>query len=241
MNVKKLLLPLVLLAAERLKQEDPGRTIILGGVGPAAAAEDILRAAARLFATRGFLGTSTTQIAAAVGLRQSAIFHWFPSKDAILEALFARGWDRSLAYFAEVAGAAIPAAVKLCLCLRYDAAFVAGAEPYLKLMIVPPELHQPRFRTLLRKRQRLIGMLEKFIAQAIAEGDFRAVDPARAARMVLAVDEVVLDAAAGARAPQPQVHADQAVDFVLHALSADRHRREAIRRRLAAHRRTRDP
>jgi AcrR family transcriptional regulator len=194
-----------------------------------------------LFAERGFVGTSTARIAAAAGLRQSAIFHWFPSKEAILEALFARGWDRSLAYFAKVAAADMPAAVKLCLCLSYDAAFVAGAEPYLKLMIVPPELRQPRFRSLLKKRQRLIGMLERFIGLAIGQGDFRDVDPARAARMVLAVDEVVLDAAAGATAPRPEIHAEQAVDFVLHALATDRHRREAIRRRLAAHRRARAP
>ena len=198
-------------------------------------AEDILRAAAALFASHGFAGTSTAQIAAAVGLGQSAIFHWFRNKDAILETLFSRGWDRSLAYFAEVDALDLPAAVKLCICLSYDAAFVAGAEPYLKLMIVPAELHQPRFRKLLDKRRRLIAMLEHFIALAIADGDFRDVDPARAARMVLAVDEVVLDAAA-AEVPSPDAHAAMAVDFVLHALAADRRRMTAIRAKLARHR-----
>lgn len=188
-----------------------------------------------LFAERGFAGTSTAQIAAAVGLGQSAIFHWFKNKDAILETLFSRGWDRSLAYFGEVHALDLPAAVKLCICLSYDAAFVAGAEPYLKLMIVPAELHQPRFRKLLDKRRRLIAMLERFIAEAIVEGDFRDVDPARAARMVLAVDEVVLDAAATA-APSPEAHAEMAVDFVLHALAADRRRVVTIRARLARQR-----
>jgi len=197
-------------------------------------AEEILRAAASLFASRGFVGTSTAQIAAAVGLGQSAIFHWFKNKDAILETLFSRGWDRSLAYFGEVDALDLPAAVKLCICLSYDAAFVAGAEPYLKLMIVPAELHQPRFRKLLDKRRRLIAMLERFIAEAIADGDFRDVDPARAARMVLAVDEVVLDAAADT--PSPEAHAATAVDFVLHALAADRRRVDAIRAKLARHR-----
>jgi AcrR family transcriptional regulator len=202
-------------------------------------AEDILRAAAGLFATRGFGGTSTAQIAAAVGLRQSAIFHWFPSKDAILEALFSRGWDRSLAYFAQVDALTLPAAVKLCMCLSYDAAFVAGAEPYLKLMIVPPELHQPRFGRLLAKRRHLIACLERFIAQAIEQGDFRPVDPPRAANMVLAVDEVVLDAAASGDAPTPEQHAALAVDFVLHALAVDRRRIATIRASLARQRATR--
>lgn len=216
-----------------------GRPRATGASAGGDPAEEILRAAAELFATRGFVGTSTAQIAAAVGLGQSAIFHWFPNKDAILETLFARGWDRSLAYFAEVDALDLPAAVKLCMCLRYDAAFVAGAEPWLKLMIVPPELHQPRFRGLLQKRQRLIGMLERFIARAVDEGDFRPVEPAQVARMVLAVDEVVLDAASRDRMPSPAEHAAQAVDFVLHALAVDRRRAAAIRRRLDASRRGR--
>lgn len=214
-----------------------GRPRAAGGPAGTDPAEEILRAAAALFATRGFVGTSTARIAAAVGLRQSAIFHWFPTKDAILEALFSRGWDRSLAYFAEVDARPLKAAVKLCLCLSYDAAFIAGAEPYLKLMIVPPELHQPRFGRLLDKRQRLLGMLERFIVQAIADGDFRKVDAAHAARMVLAVDEVVLDAAA-MPPTTPAGHAVQAVDFVLHALAIDDRHLRAIRRELERHRLT---
>lgn len=213
-----------------------GRPRATGAAAGDDPAEEILRAAAALFATRGFVGTSTAQIAAAVGLRQSAIFHWFPSKDSILDALFSRGWDRSLAYFAEVERQALPAAVKLCLCLSYDAAFVAGAEPYLKLMIVPPELHQPRFGKLLDKRRRLIAALERFIRLAIEEGDFRPLDPARAANMVLAVDEVVLDAAAGGEAPTPEAHAELAVDFVLHALATDRRALTRIRAALARER-----
>lgn len=71
--------------------------------------------------------------------------------------------------------------MKLCLCLTYDASLVAGAEPYIQVMIVLPELRQPRFKRLLRKRQRLIVFLEEFIPQAVDEGDFRRIDPPQAA------------------------------------------------------------
>lgn len=206
-------------------------------VGPV---EDILHAAARLFAERGFVGTSTAQIAAAAGLRQSAVFYWFATKDAILETLFARGWDRSLAYFERVGGMSLPSAVKLCLCLGYDAYFVADAEPALQVMIVPPELRQPRFKHLLRKRQRLISYLEDFIGQAIVEGDFRAIEPAAAARMVLAIDEVVLDAAPPRRKISPRRHAETAVDFALHALAVDRARMRRIRRQVERYLREQD-
>jgi AcrR family transcriptional regulator len=49
----------------------------------------ILDAALDLFGDRGFHATSMRQLAAAVGVRESALYHHFASKEAILEALFA--------------------------------------------------------------------------------------------------------------------------------------------------------
>jgi AcrR family transcriptional regulator len=50
---------------------------------------DILARALDLFSERGFYGTSTRDIARAVGVRESALYHHFPSKEAILAALLA--------------------------------------------------------------------------------------------------------------------------------------------------------
>jgi AcrR family transcriptional regulator len=50
---------------------------------------DILDRSLDLFADRGFFGTSTRDIARAVGVRESALYHHFPSKDAILKGLLA--------------------------------------------------------------------------------------------------------------------------------------------------------
>ena len=48
---------------------------------------EILRAAFELFAEKGFAATSLRRIAQTVGVRESAIYHWFASKDAILDAV----------------------------------------------------------------------------------------------------------------------------------------------------------
>lgn len=48
---------------------------------------EILDAALDLFAARGFYGTSTRDIARRVGVRESALYHHFASKAAILHAL----------------------------------------------------------------------------------------------------------------------------------------------------------
>src|SRR5689334_7742691 len=49
--------------------------------------QDILDAALDLFAQDGFFGTSMRQIARQVGVRESALYHHFPSKEAILDGL----------------------------------------------------------------------------------------------------------------------------------------------------------
>lgn len=48
---------------------------------------EIVDAALDLFARQGFHGTSMREIGRAVGVRESALYHHFASKDAILEAL----------------------------------------------------------------------------------------------------------------------------------------------------------
>ncbi len=52
--------------------------------------ERILDSALDLFAAQGFAGTSLRQIAQAVGVRESAIYAHFESKQAIYETLFAQ-------------------------------------------------------------------------------------------------------------------------------------------------------
>lgn len=47
----------------------------------------ILDAALDLFAEKGFFGTSLRDLAAVVGVRESALYNYFPSKDALFDAL----------------------------------------------------------------------------------------------------------------------------------------------------------
>jgi AcrR family transcriptional regulator len=71
--------------------------------GPARA-EAILQAAAELFAERG-LGGTTRQIAGRLGVTQALLYKFFPSKDALIDAVYAGrfrdrwdpAWDRLLA------------------------------------------------------------------------------------------------------------------------------------------------
>jgi AcrR family transcriptional regulator len=48
----------------------------------------VVAAAVRLFAARGVAGTSMRRIAQAVGITDATLYHYFPSKDALIEAAF---------------------------------------------------------------------------------------------------------------------------------------------------------
>ena len=49
----------------------------------------ILDAALTLFAEKGYFGTSLREVAGVVGVRESALYNYFPSKEALFEALLA--------------------------------------------------------------------------------------------------------------------------------------------------------
>lgn len=61
-------------------EETPGRRLILDE-------------AAALFLSRGYAATSLRVIAERVGMKPASLYHHFPSKEALLEAIFARGVD----------------------------------------------------------------------------------------------------------------------------------------------------
>ena len=54
-------------------------------------APQIIEAAARVFAERGFHGATTQDIADVLGIRQASLYYYFSSKEAALELVCLRG------------------------------------------------------------------------------------------------------------------------------------------------------
>ena len=90
----------------------------------------ILREASLLFATKGYHGTSTREIAAAVGIQQPSLFHHFESKDTIMAELIAFDLDEPVAVAERCKAAADGSpAVRLYRYLVWDIAFLCSS-PY---------------------------------------------------------------------------------------------------------------
>ena len=63
----------------------------------------ILDAALDLFAEKGFFGTSLRDVATAVGVRESALYNYFPSKDALFDAILSAQQDSRVEQLAPLA------------------------------------------------------------------------------------------------------------------------------------------
>ena len=84
----------------------------------------ILDAALDLFAEKGFFGTSLRDVAAAVGVRESALYNYFPGKDALFDALLAAQQDSKVERLAPLAEG--PIADGRALLLRLATATLDG-------------------------------------------------------------------------------------------------------------------
>ena len=74
---------------------------------------EVMDAALELFAQQGFHGTGLRDIARAVGVRESAIYHHFAGKESLLEAILSEAPEGAPAHVRSFAEAPLPAAPEL--------------------------------------------------------------------------------------------------------------------------------
>jgi AcrR family transcriptional regulator len=153
--------------------------------------ELILLEASRLFAVRGYLGTSTRDIATAVGIRQPSMYSHFASKQAIAEELLRRDLAAGIAALERVAEAGSGAAVELYRYLHWEVAHDLATPFDLRSLYLGPFLDQAEFPEGRRLLKRYDALMRSIIERGTASGDFVEVDPHFAKRVI---DGVILEA-----------------------------------------------
>jgi AcrR family transcriptional regulator len=149
-------------------------------------ADEIIDAAARMFAERGYHGTSTQAIADVLGMRQASLYYYFPSKEAALEVVCLRGTDG----FVEGAEAVVESPGEpLDKLARLIAAHLAPIETrhdYVKVFINERRyLPAASRRRLGRKTRRIERGFEHVILAGIADGSIRRDTDARLAMLAV--------------------------------------------------------
>ena len=76
------------------KPADPTAKPTRTGRPPSVAVAEILDIAVELFGARGLRGTSIGAVAARLGLTDSGVLHYFPTKDALIDAAVDRALER---------------------------------------------------------------------------------------------------------------------------------------------------
>jgi AcrR family transcriptional regulator len=160
------------------------------------AAEDkrrlILDAAVRVFARQGYETSRVGDVAKEAGVAYGLVYHYFGSKDAVLEAVFREQWGRLLAAvaLAEQTGGSAPEqlglVVKIVLRAWRD-------DPDLVRLLVREITRSPHIQDELDEIGQAFASLQRIVVRGQEEGSFRSdVDPQIAAWMLYGGLEEVL-------------------------------------------------
>lgn len=136
--------------------------------------DEILDAAARLFAQSGYAATSTRQIAEAVGMRQASLYYHFDSKERILAELLEATVRPSLTFAEAVETAADQPLAALHALVRFDVDILLTARWNVGILYALPEVGSAPFTDFRAEREALREVYRRLVATA-ADLDHRAV------------------------------------------------------------------
>ena len=164
----------------RLAPADGGARLMASKAPPVDKRRNILDAAIRVFARQGFHSTRVSDIADEAGVAYGLVYHYFDSKDEVLNELFTERWSLLLAAIDEADRSAESPRTKLAAV----AAFIIDSyrhEPELmKVIIVEVTRAANSFgRTHLPQIRRAYDSITRIVAEGQEVGAFRRdIDPA---------------------------------------------------------------
>jgi TetR/AcrR family transcriptional regulator, fatty acid metabolism regulator protein len=161
-----------------------------------AAAEDkrrqILSAAVRVFAAQGYEASRVGDVAKEAGVAYGLVYHYFGSKEAVLEAVFREQWGRLLAAvaLAEETGKTAPEQLELVVKIVLRS---WRDDPDLVRLLVREITRSPHIQDELDEIGQAFASLQRIVVRGQEEGTFRADVDARVAAFMLygAMEEVL--------------------------------------------------
>jgi TetR/AcrR family transcriptional regulator, fatty acid metabolism regulator protein len=139
----------------------------------------ILAAAIRVFARQGFHSCRVSDIADEAGVAYGLVYHYFKSKDQVLNELFTERWSLLLAAIEDIDGQPIGGREKLGAVARFIIDSYRHDPELMKVIIVEVTRAANSFgRTHLPEIRRAYDLIAKIVADAQRAGEFRQdVDP----------------------------------------------------------------
>jgi TetR/AcrR family fatty acid metabolism transcriptional regulator len=144
----------------------------------------ILAAAVRVFARRGYHGSRVADIAAEAGVAHGLLYHYFASKEEVLQTVFRENWGELIGRFRAVEDADEPAPEKLAgiakILLR-----TWRNDPALVTVMVREVARSPQLQAQVEEVGEAFAIVQRVIEQGQREGAFRSDVDARLASWIL--------------------------------------------------------
>jgi len=144
----------------------------------------ILDAAVRVFARRGFHTSRVGDIAEEAGVAHGLLYHYFASKDEVLQTVFRENWGELLGRFEAVAGSDEPADEKLLGIVKILLRTWRN-DPALVTVMVREVARSRHLATQVEDIGKAFAVIQQVIEQGQAEGVFRPELDARLASWVV--------------------------------------------------------
>jgi AcrR family transcriptional regulator len=132
----------------------------------------ILEAAVRAFARKGFHACRVGEIATEAGVAYGLVYHYFTSKDEILETIFRDTWTQMLSAIEAVEEEGVPAAEQL----RKVAAIVLRTwkrDPDLVRVLVREVTRSPHIQREVEEIEQAYAALQRIVERGQRDGEFR--------------------------------------------------------------------
>jgi AcrR family transcriptional regulator len=179
----------------------------------------ILRAAITVFARSGYHTSRVADVAKEAGVAYGLVYHYFGSKEDLLETIFRRTWKRMLDAVEAVEAEGAPAREQLAAVAK----IVLGAwqfDPDLVRVLVREVARSPQLGREVDEIAHAFAALERIVVRGQERGELRAdVDPRLAAWVLYGALEEILTGWVFERLPAEPEDVERAAQTVVSVLT----------------------
>lgn len=147
--------------------------------------DEILRSALRAFRDKGYHATTLEDIADRLGLRKTALYHYFPDKEAILYECHRRSLEQVVPLVQQARERFESAAERLAYVIREHVRVMTDTLEGSPLAFEVHELSPEHEAEVVAARDRYEKGLREIVIQGVKSGEFRPVDAKTAVFAIL--------------------------------------------------------
>jgi AcrR family transcriptional regulator len=185
--------------------------------------KQILRAARAVFISKGYIAARVEDVAKRAGLSKGAVYFYFSSKRELFTALVQEEHESTYSFLDHAEQDTRPAAIKLLDLGQKYLDYFAGLKtpPRFFMMMCEQAIRDEEIREEVQAvHMRFVDACTRIVAQGVAEGTFRDMDPLAVAQLMKAIiDGFAGQASIGIRPDKDRLIQD-GIGVLLHGILA---------------------